>query len=96
MCNLLLLKHPVWGDEVFFCILYQFFTTHYIHLRLGEILNSYHIFYEPAPPNILGVLKAKSSTNLQSQEERNTDTVIRGFSSGEQKYSNGELMKEWK
>jgi hypothetical protein len=58
---------------------------------------SYLIFYEPDHLNILGVLKvtAKSTSRQQSTEMGNTDTDMKKYSSGRQKYSKGVLVEEW-
>ncbi|THU36938.1 hypothetical protein FAM09_18415 [Niastella caeni] len=47
---------------------------------------SYLIFYEPDQLNILGVLKAKRTSDEQSTEKDNNDAVNKGHSSGCQKY----------
>lgn len=54
---------------------------------------SYLIFYEPEHLNILGVLKAKSIMNQQSNEKDNSAAVNNRYSTGYQKYSKGKLVK---
>lgn len=51
---------------------------------------SYLVFYEPDHLNILGVLKLKGSSTLQSLENNNgSKKVVSGY----QKFSKGELVK---
>lgn len=56
---------------------------------------SYLIFYEPDHLNILGILKAKNVPSEQSTEGGNPNAINKGYSSGRQKYSKGELVKTW-
>ncbi|MFC0776370.1 hypothetical protein [Terrimonas alba] len=54
------------------------------------------VFYEPLSKKILGVLKSKNNSTLHAMEEHNTDTINQGLSSGFQKYSKGEFVKDWR
>jgi hypothetical protein len=74
-------------------------TTQSKDLALATLYNDeygYIVFYEPVTKKILGVLKSKNPSTLQDMEEHNTATIDQGLSSGFQKYSKGELVKEWR
>lgn len=54
------------------------------------------VFYEPVSKKILGVLKTKNNLSLKIMEEQQTYTVDKGLSSGFQKYSKGQFIRDWK
>jgi len=57
---------------------------------------SYLVFYAPDAMKILGILKATNKGGLLEMENHNTETINRGMSSGAEKYSKGEFVRDWK
>lgn len=54
------------------------------------------IFYEPHNKMILGVLMSKTSESIESIEEHASEIVGKGLSSGNEKYSKGIFVRDWK
>jgi hypothetical protein len=65
-------------------------------LNLATENNFYMLFYEPKENRIIGIIKFLKTESLKDIENRNDETIQKGFSSNGQKYSKGELIKEWK
>lgn len=57
--------------------------------------NCFIIFYEPYTETILGVLKGDNPEGLKKIEINNLATISKGYSSGIQKYSKGQLVETW-